>query len=209
MIENNIDKQLDLNVVLEECVLDYLDKKRKLDKYLGFCKTRLNIYNSKIKKAEKIEADSEELKTRAYIYIETCKRMYSSFKLKIEETEDQIKLEYKKLKDDIFYKLNDALANNLLDKNTIVSLQEKIVYSVPSARFIFENPVVEITNEKELKNFLFSNNLDYFNEDHSIKFEDFEKELVICDDCSIVYEPDGIVVDGVDLTDTEMVIQFT
>ena len=59
-----------------------------------------------------------------------------------------------------------------------------------------------------MKSFLFSNDLDYFDNEHSLNFEDLEKDLVVCEDSSIVMSDTGLIVDGVCLTEHDLIIKY-
>lgn len=203
----NISKQIELNIELETLIQNLKDSEFKLSKKLNAFNYKIKDYNKKIKKAEKLKND--DLNTRACIYIDTCNKMIEHYTNCINDAKEMFKSEYEYTRQQIWEHLNSAIINSYIEPSTLIENDKCIVYSIPSAKLIFQKQFIRVTDEKELKSFLLGNNLDYINpSDYSIDFESFQKELTICEDNTIIYEQDGIIVDGVSLTEHDLSIVY-
>lgn len=202
-----MDKQIELNMDLENLIQHIKDEEYKLNKKLNLFRFRISDYTKKIKKAEKFSNNLNE--KRANIYIETCKCMIDKYNNDINEAKEMFNADYEYTKQQIWQLLNTAIINSVIEIETLMENEKCIVYSIPSAKLAFQKQFIKVSNEKELKAFLVGNNLDFINpNDYSIDFESFKKELTICEDDTIIYENDGLIVDGVSLTEHDLTIIY-
>lgn len=203
----NLNKQIELNIELETLIQNLKDSEFKLSKKLNAFNYKIGNYKKKIKKAEKLKSDT--LSIRANIYIDTCNSMIEYYSNCINEAKEMFKAEYEYTRQQIWESLNSAIINNYVEPETLIENDKCIVYSIPSAKLVFQKQFIKVSNEKELKSFLVGNNLDYINsEDFSVDFESLKNELTICEDNTIIYEKDGLIVDGVSLTEHDLSIVY-
>jgi hypothetical protein len=203
----NLDKQIELNIKLETLIQNLKDSEFKLTKKLNAFNFKISDYKRKIKKADKLNNDSYA--KRASIYINTCNEMISYYTNCINEAKEMFKSEYEYTRQELFQNLNSAIINNYIEPETLQENDKCIIYSIPSAKLVFQKQFIKVSDPKALKSFLVGNNLDYINpDDYSVDFESLKKELIICEEGTIIYEKDGLIVDGVSLTEHDLSIVY-
>jgi hypothetical protein len=207
-MNKSIENQIDLNLELELLIYQFKDFERREKRNIGFLNNTINMYQRKIDKSSSLETTSNILENRKNIYIETCKKMIESIKSQIKIKEELINNAYENLKNNIWSKLQDNFYGGNIDNETIIEKDFYYLYLLPSAKLIFEKQLVKIEDEKELKSFLYSNNLFEYYNNEDIDIEKLENDMEISDDGSIIHTDTGLLVDGISLTDCNLQIKF-
>lgn len=207
-MNKSIENQIDLNLELELLIYQFKDFERREKRNIGFLNNTINMYQRKIDKSSSLETTSNILENRKNIYIETCKKMIENIQSQIINKEELINNAYENLKNNIWSKLQDNFYSGSIDNETIIEKDSYYLYLLPSAKLIFEKQLVKIEDEKELKSFLYSNNLFEYYNNEDIDIEKLENDMEISDDGSIIHTDTGLLVDGISLTDCNLQIKF-
>lgn len=208
MISN---EQIALNVTIEEMILDYKSELYKL-------KNKKKLYDYRIKKYEKnikkfisygSNTGNELIEVRATLYLRTCEEMIKKHERYINEIAEEVKEKEEFLKYEIWSLLFETITNKVVNEKTILSKNNFLVYSLPSAKVFFKKQEIIINEEERLYKFLLKNQLekDYLDINNKILFNILKEDLYICEDGSISNQ-DGLLFDGVSLSSPEIQIKL-
>ena len=208
MISN---EQIALNVTIEEMILDYKNELYKLKNKKKLYDYRIKKYTNNIKKFNNYSNNTgnEIIEIRATLYLRTCAEMIKKHERYINEIAEEVKEKEEFLKYEIWTLLFETITNKIVNEKTILSKNNFLVYSLPSAKVFFKKQEIIISDEEMLYNFLIKNNLekDYIDTNKKILVNLLKENLYICEDGSIS-DQDGLLFDGVSLSSPEIQIKL-
>jgi hypothetical protein len=204
-IMGNIEEQIKTNIILEKLVNELRFEEIKLNKKIKAYQYKIKSYTDKIKNTEKYKK-TEKLKNRMNIFVLTCKNMIKQIEKDIEEMREEITYKREYAIEACQEVLVNAIREGNINEDTLFSQNGHLIYMIPSARLIFKPQEISISNKEILRNFLRKNKLDLYIDGDEIYLNLLRKDVLIAEDGSICNN-DGLIFEGLSLTDSEMKLE--
>jgi hypothetical protein len=205
MNDNNLEEQIKTNIMLERLVNEFNFEEIKLNKKIRAYQYKIKSYADKIKNTEKYKK-TERLKNRMNIFVLTCKNMIEQIEKDIEEIREEIAYKRKYVIESCQEILISAIKEECINEDTLFSQNGHLIYMIPSARLIFKPQEIFVSNKEILRNFLRENKLDSYIDGDEMYLNLLRKDVFIAEDGSICND-DGLVFEGLSLTDPEMKLE--